>query len=247
MKKLLISGARGRMGQMIASQAAGHGFTVVGGCDRAECLEGDFPIVSDFSRLETDADVLIDFSAPMTLGGLLAYAIKHNLPCVLGTTGYAQAQMDALSAAARRIPLFYSPNMSLGIYVLKQLAAKAALMLPGFDIEIVEKHHNQKADSPSGTAYALLEAVKQDNSLPIFGREGKTARRALGEIGVHAVRGGTVAGDHEVGYYGDHEVITLAHHAQDRGVFAAGALRAAAWLLDKPAGLYSMQDMMENK
>lgn len=247
MKKLLISGAKGRMGQMIASQAAGHGFTVVGGVDRAERLDGDFPIVHDFSRLEADADVLIDFSAPMMLGSLLAYAIGHNLPCVLGTTGYTEAEMEALSAAARRIPLFYSPNMSLGIYVLKQLARQAAQMLPGFDIEIVEKHHNQKADSPSGTALALLDAVKKADSLPIFGREGKTAKRAPGEIGVHAVRGGTVAGDHEVGYYGDHEVITLAHHAQDRGVFASGALRAAAWLLDKPAGLYSMQDMMENK
>ncbi|NLX83367.1 MAG: 4-hydroxy-tetrahydrodipicolinate reductase [Clostridiales bacterium] len=247
MKRLLISGAQGRMGRMIASQAAQYDLRVIGGIDRSETIGGDVPLFSDFSQVNIPADVLIDFSSPFILNSLLAFATKNGLPCVLGTTGYTEANMDALRNAAERIPLFYSPNMSLGIYVLKQLAAQAARMLDGFDIEIVEKHHNQKADSPSGTALALLDAVKKADSLPVFGREGRLTKRAPGEIGVHAVRGGTVAGEHEVGYYGNHEVITLSHHAQDRGVFAAGALKAAGWLMAQPAGLYGMQDLMENQ
>ena len=244
MKKLLISGARGRMGREIARMATDHDFDPVCGVDRGEGADLGFPVFPDFSQVGLPCDVLIDFSAPGMLTGLLSFAVMQGLPCVLGTTGYTESDLEAIQLAAARIPIFYARNMSRGIHVLKQLAAQARALLPGFDIEIIETHHNQKQDSPSGTALALLEAVQSPGSKPVFGRQGQKTKRQDQEIGVHALRGGTVAGDHQVGFYGDHEVITLAHHAQDRGVFAAGALHAATWLLGKGPGLYGMEDSM---
>lgn len=244
MKKLLISGAAGRMGRKLAELANDYGFLPACGVDRGAGQGEAFPVFAAFSQVDSPVDVVIDFSAPQTLPGLLAYAAHNRVPCVLGTTGYAESDLEAIRAAARHIPIFYSRNMSRGIFVLRQLAAQAARLLPGFDIEIVETHHRQKTDSPSGTALALLEAVKSPDTQVSYGREGKQTRRRDQEIGVHALRGGTVAGDHQLGFYGDHEVITLSHHAQDRGVFAAGALQAAAWLLAQEPGLYGMEDLM---
>jgi len=242
--RLLIVGACGRMGRLLAGMAPKHGFEPACGVDRGDAAGLAFPVYPDFSRVDVPCDLLIDFSAPEMLPGLLAYAVRQHLPCVLGTTGYTGSDLDAIRLAAGSIPVFHSPNMSRGIYVLRQLAARARALLPGFEIEIIEKHQSQKQDSPSGTALALLDAVKTPGDRAVFGREGKQTRRQDHEIGVHALRGGTVAGDHEVGFYGDYEIITLAHHAQDRGVFAAGALHAAAWLLGKEPGLYGMEDVM---
>ncbi len=244
MMKLLISGACGRMGRLIAQEARGFGFVVTGGIDPSAGDCGDFPIFASFADVRAEAQILVDFSSPLSLPDLLAFAGERNLPCVLGTTGYTLGDIDHIRKAALGIPVFQSPNMSRGVYVLRQLAAQAARMLPSFDIEIVEKHHNQKADSPSGTALSLMDAVKNDQSLPVFGREGKDAKRRPPDIGIHSVRGGTVAGDHEIGFYGSHEVITLSHQAQSRVIFAAGALSAAAWLIGKEPGLYGMEDLM---
>lgn len=244
MKRLLISGANGRMGRMLAQEAAAYGFKVVAGVDKEAGAIGGCPVYAGFLDVTEEADILIDFSSPNNLGGLVDYAVARALPCVLGTTGYTAEDLAHIRKAAERIPVFQSPNMSRGVYVLRQLAAQAAKMLDGFDIEIVEKHHNQKADSPSGTALALYEAVRKPDSLPVYGREGVPGKRQAREIGLHAVRGGTVPGEHEVGFYGGNEVILLSHSAQSRGVFASGALAAAAWLLVRPAGLYGMADLM---
>lgn len=247
MNGLLISGACGRMGRLIAREAASHGFTVLAGVDPAAEQYDRFPVYRHIRELLEKPDILIDFSSPVTLSELLEYAVSKKVPCVLGTTGYTAQDLQRIQAASANIPVFQSPNMSRGVFVLKQLAALAARMLPGFDIEIIEKHHNQKADSPSGTALALLDAIKKPGTLPVYGREGQQTKRNQNEIGLHAVRGGTVAGEHEVGYYGSNEVVTLSHHAQSRGVFADGALSAAAWLVNQQLGLYGMADFMELK
>ena len=247
MTKLLISGARGRMGRLIAQEAQGFGFSVAGGIDKGTGAAMDFPVFVSFGDVSVEAQVLVDFSSPLTLPDLLAFAAKRELPCVLGTTGYTPEDMDHIRRQAETIPVFQSPNMSRGVYVLRQLAAQAASLLSGFDIEIIEKHHNQKADSPSGTALSLLDAVKNGQSTPVFGREGKNVKRCQEDIGIHSVRGGTVAGEHEIGFYGNQEVITLSHQAQSRIVFAAGALSAAAWLCGKGPGLYGMADLMNRE
>ena len=244
MKRLLISGVCGRMGRLLAQASHEHGMLTVAGVDAVACEQQSFPVYRHFSQVREAADVLVDFSVPGVLGDLLDHCQSHALPCVLGTTVYTEEDMKRIQKAADDIPIFWSPNMSRGVYVLTQLAARAAQMLDGFDVEIIEKHHKQKVDSPSGTALSLLNAVRKPDSSPVFGREGKSAKRAAGEIGVHAVRGGTVAGEHEVGFYGDNEVIILSHQAQNRGVFVAGALSAAGWLTGRQPGLYGMADLM---
>ena len=233
------------MGRLVAQEAKAQGFEVVCGVDPAGSQYADFPVFTDFSDEVPEADVLIDFSAPAALEPLLRFAQARRLPCVLCATGYGPEHMARIRGAADAMPVLQSANMSRGVYALRKLAALARELLPGFDIEIVEKHHNLKADSPSGTAYALLDAVKNEGTAPVFGRKGNTGKRAAEEIGVHAVRGGTVAGEHEVGFYGRHEVVTLTHSAQSPLIFALGALSAAAWLAGRGPGLYGMDDMME--
>lgn len=242
---LLISGVGGRMGRMLVAKAAEQGFAVVAGLDSKACADFPFPVFQEVDAISASPDVVIDFSSPPALPGLLRYLEKNRLPAVLGTTGYSDEQMRMIHEAARTLPLFQSPNMSRGVYVLHQLAKEAARLLVGFDIEIVEKHHRNKVDSPSGTALSLLKAVARTDSQPVYGREGKHCKRSDVEIGVHALRGGTVAGEHELGFYGQEESLLLVHQAQSRAVFASGALAAARWLLGQAPGLYGMKDLME--
>ena len=203
----------------------------------------DFPVYPSFSLVEEEADVIVDFSRPEILPTLLAYAKARHLPVVLASTGYNEEDLAAIAEAAKEIPVFRSANMSLGVYVLKTLAHQAAQLLPGFDIEIIEKHHNQKIDAPSGTALMLYDAVSHSDTIPVFGRNGRTQKREKREIGVHAIRGGTVPGEHEVGFYGPSEVVTLSHSAQDRSIFARGALKAARFIAKQAPGEYSMDDL----
>ena len=244
MMRLMISGACGRMGRMITREAADAGFEVVAGIDAQGCGDTDFPVFEGFSACDVPADVLIDFSSPRALSPLLAYAQAHRLPSVLGTTGYTADDMRHIDEAAVHIAIFQSSNMSVGVYVLKTLVAQAKAMLPGFDIEIVEKHHNKKADAPSGTALTLYEALKDEDSLPTFGREGRQTLRQAQEVGLHAVRGGTLAGEHEVGFYGNNECLLLTHSAQSRQIFALGALQAARFIVKQPAGRCGMAQML---
>lgn len=243
---LLISGIHGRMGEALMTQAEGFGFSVIAGIGKTNGAIQHIPVYSAFSLVPDCPDIIIDFSSPSLLASLLDYAVSKQRPCVLGTTGFNEEDLFLINRVAERIPVFYSPNLSLGLYVLKHIAREAARMLPQYDIEIVERHHNTKADHPSGTALALFDAVKSAHHQAVFGRRGITGPRKNEEIGIHAIRGGTIAGEHQVGYYGHQEILTLTHCAQDKEVFAVGALRAARFLLDKKPGLYGMDDMMKS-
>ena len=244
--KILISGAAGHMGREVAAQAGAAGIEVAGGVDVATVQAG-FPVWADFAQAPA-VDCIVDFSRPASLDGLLTYAMQNRIPAVLATTGYDEAQLAAIDEAAKVIPIFRSANMSVGIALLRALSRKAAQVLgDDFDVEIVEAHHNRKADAPSGTALMLYDAVKDAYAEPreaVYGRHGRDCRRAHNEIGLHALRGGTVTGEHEVCFFGPSERITLRHSAENRSVFAQGALRAAAFLPGKAPGLYTMDDVV---
>ena len=246
MLKILLSGACGRMGRQVANLAEEEQAVISCGVDVHVEQWNDFPVYPSFSMVTEEADAIVDFSRPESLPALLDYAKAHRLPVVLASTGYNEEDLAAISEAAKEIPIFRSANLSLGVYVLKTLAHQAARLLPGFDIEIIEKHHNQKIDAPSGTALMLYDAVSNPDTVPVFGRNGRTQKREKQEIGLHAIRGGTVPGEHEVGFYGPSEVLTLSHSAQDRSIFARGALRAARFIAKQTPGEYSMDDLAKD-
>lgn len=249
---LLISGALGRMGKKVYDAAIQDGgITPVCGIDRFENLSNkDFPVYTSYSDVKQKIDVIIDFSAPSTLPSILEFATKNNVPAVLCATGYEQKDLDAINGASKIIPIFRSANMSLGVNILIDLVKKASLALgEGFDIEIIEKHHNQKVDAPSGTALMLADGVKEvlPEKYYSYGRQGICGERDKNEIGIHAIRGGNIVGEHDVIFAGENEIVTLSHHAQDRGVFANGAIRAAKFLQNKQPGLYNMSDVINEK
>ena len=248
MMKILLGGALGRMGREVTLAAEAFGAEIACGVDVAYTGQpSGFPIAVEYAQADTKADVIIDFSRPDALPELLRMAVDTKTPAVLCATGYTDVELESIRKAAETIPVLRSSNMSLGVNVLQQLVAMAARTLEGYDIEIVEKHHRMKADSPSGTAIMLYDAAKVEkpDANPVHGRYGRTEKRTAAEIGIHAVRGGTVTGEHEVGFYGNGEQIILTHRAENRSLFAQGALKAAAFLMDKPAGLYSMQDVVK--
>ncbi len=248
MIKILISGALGRMGRKVYEACcADRNVTALCGVDVAAARNGDFPVYASFGDVSEKPDVIIDFSSPAALDNILAYAVKNNIPAVLCATGYTNEQIDKIQKASEKTALFRSANMSLGVNVLLNLVRKAAKLLNGYDIEIIEKHHNKKVDAPSGTALMLADAVKEElpEKFYIYGREGKPGPRNKDEICLHAVRGGNIVGEHEVLFAGTNETLTLSHSAADRSVFAEGALKAAVFISDKPAGLYSMKDIVE--
>ncbi len=245
MKRILLCGAMGRMGQEVTRSASEYGFEIAAGIDFYTADDAAFPLYAGFtSFIREDADVIIDFSRPAALPGLLEYARARRLPCVLASTGYGEAENALIREAAKEIPIFVSANMSVGVYVLKQLIREARRLMPQADVEVIEKHHRQKEDAPSGTAAALVKALSEADTRVVYGREGLNTKRRPGEIGVHSVRGGTLPGEHEVEFLMDNEVISITHSAQNRGIFAAGALKAARFLLEQPAGLYGMDDLM---
>ena len=244
--KILISGALGFMGREVAAQAKAMGIEVACGVDVAPGT-ADFPLYTTFEDCPT-VDVIVDFSTWKPGADLLTNALKHRIPAVIATTGLSEEQLAAIDEAAKGIPIFRSGNMSLGIALLRALAKKAASVLgETFDIEIVEAHHNRKADAPSGTALMLLDAVKEgceSEREAQFGRHGRDCKRRKQEIGVHALRGGTVTGEHEVCFFGTSERVKISHSAENRSVFAAGALKAAAFLAGQKPGMYSMDDVV---
>ena len=194
------------------------------------------------------ADVIIDFSYPGNLENIIARARQDKCAVVIGTTGYTDAQLDLIRSAAESLPIVHSSNYSIGVAVLRRAVRMVAPALKdSFDIEIVETHHNQKADAPSGTAKMLLKAVDPDNEFEhVYGREGVTDKRGK-EIGIHAVRGGTVAGEHSVFFFGEDEILELRHSAASRRIFAAGAVRAANFIVGRTAGLYDIDDVLNEE
>jgi len=255
--RLAVTGAAGRMGTRIVELAsADERFSVAvaleapGHARIGDCIVKGVKIVD---RLEADFDVLIDFSAPDATMMYLDMVEKSGKRAVIGTTGHTAEQQAKIAQAAKRIPVVKAANMSVGVNVLLQLVARAAQVLgPDYDIEILEGHHRFKKDAPSGTALALLDSIckaigRNPAETVVHGREGRDALRRAGQIGMHALRLGDTVGEHEVFFGTLGETISLKHSAHTRDTFVNGALRAAAWLADKPAGLYSMQDVLFGK
>ncbi len=250
MLRIILSGCLGKMGKVITNIVANRNdCEIVCGVDISEG-KADYPIFSDISKVTVDADCIIDFSHPSALKGVIDYAKKNKIAAVIATTGLSTEQIEDIKKAAEIIPVFFSFNMSLGVNLLLELSKKAAAVLDGFDIEIIEKHHNQKIDAPSGTAVMLAEGINQakNNSLVYeYDRHSKRQKRTENEIGIHAVRGGTIVGEHDVLFCGRDEIITLSHSARSKDIFAVGAVNAALYLADKPQGLYNMGDLVNNK
>ncbi|MCH5165607.1 MAG: 4-hydroxy-tetrahydrodipicolinate reductase [Clostridiales bacterium] len=239
MKKAFIFGLNGKMGKMLTECAKDCGYEITGGFDVAP--NADIPTFSDVQKIDVPFDVIIDFSRPQTLAALVELASGRGVPAVIATTGYTKSELEVISELSKKVPLLRSGNMSLGIAAMKAAAKTAqAILGDSFDIEIVEKHHNQKADSPSGTALLLADALASSEH-QVINRNGK---RNHGELGITSVRGGGVIGEHEIGFYGDDEIVTISHSARSRKLFAQGAYKAADFLLSAPPALYDMDDLV---
>lgn len=238
------------MGQAISALAAADDQAeIVCGFDICTGKDSGYPVYINREEFTGTADVVVDFSNSAGVDGLLDYAVAHKLPIVVATTGLSKQQKQHLQEASRTIPVFFSANMSLGVNLLIDLACRAAKLLDGFDIEIIEKHHNQKLDAPSGTALAIADALSDSVSYEpeyVYDRHSVRKKRGSSEIGLHAVRGGTIVGEHDVIFAGTQELIQISHSAQSREVFAVGAIRAAKYLAGKPAGMYSMKELVES-
>ncbi len=244
MTGIIISGCNGRMGRAVAERiAARDDCRVVAGIDK-NTSPLDFPVFASAEECTAQADVIIDFSNPSALPALLNFAVERKIPAVIATTGISGEGRALIDGAAGTVPVFFSANMSLGVSLLVELAKKAASVLgDDFDIEIVEKHHNQKLDAPSGTALMIADAIANGKRY-VYDRHGERRRRGRDEIGIHSIRGGNIVGEHEVIFAGTDEVITLSHSAASRGVFAVGAVNAALFLIGKQPGVYDMGDLI---
>jgi 4-hydroxy-tetrahydrodipicolinate reductase len=236
---ILINGAKGRMGHALAAAAQELNLTIGGAVD----------VGDDVGAALARCDVVVDFSSHTATRSLLELAVAQNKPVVLGTTGHGAAEKQALLALAGRIPCVWAGNFSVGVNLLFALTRRAAAILGSdYDAEVVEMHHRFKQDAPSGTAARLLEIILEERKLTRdalrHGREGITGARTPAEVGIHALRGGDVVGDHTVIFAALGERVELTHKASDRGIFARGALRAAQWIVTQPAGVYDMQDVL---
>ncbi len=249
MIRLALNGAGGRMCRTIYKTLIGStDFDIVYGVDPYPADDLPYPVYRTFGDCVLEADVIIDFSKADSLDEVLSYAVAHKTRLVIATTGHNKEQIKRINYAAKQIPIFYASNMSLGVNLLANLSKEAMKFLgEGYDVEIVETHHNQKLDAPSGTAITLANAINsvRENSLQAkYGRHEKEHRRDKNEIGIHAVRGGTVVGKHDVMFLGAGEQVKLSHEAESKEVFVRGALRASSFLIGKSAGLYDMNSIL---
>jgi len=251
MIRAIMHGCNGRMGQFITGIAAGdEKIEIVAGVDPSDHIQNKYPVFDSIEKCDVEADVIIDFASAKATDALLDYCVEKQIPCVLCTTGLSEEQLKKVEEVSKKVAILKSANMSMGINLLMKLLKEASGVLAdaGFDIEIVEKHHNQKVDAPSGTALALADAVNEalDNEYEyVYDRSGRREVRPKKEIGISAVRGGTIVGDHDVIFAGLNEVITFSHQAYSREVFAKGAIQAAKYLAGKPAGYYNMSNVIE--
>ena len=252
MTKIAIVGCNGKMGYFVAQSVIENPETeVLFGVDAFGENKFDFDVIKSFDEADKTPDVIIDFSNPAALDGMLDYALENKVPCVICTTGYSTEQVEKIKEASSAIPVFYSGNMSLGINLLIELSKQAAKVLGStFDIEIVEKHHNQKLDAPSGTALMIADGISEtleQEPMYVYDRHSYRKKRAKNEIGIHSIRGGSIVGEHEVIFAGHDEVVTLTHQAQSKEVFAAGAVNAAVFLAGQQPGMYDMGKLLSSK
>ncbi len=250
MVKIIMHGCNGKMGQVITDMVKNDDTAeIVAGIDVVDNRDNGYPVFTDIDACDVPADVIIDFAAAVAVDKLLDYSVKHKIPVVLCTTGLSETQIAKVEEASRKVAVLRSANMSLGINTLMKLLKEAAnIFAPaGYDIEIVEKHHNQKVDAPSGTAIALADSINEARNNEyeyVYDRSQVRKKRDKKELGISAVRGGTIVGEHEVIFAGVDEVIEFKHTAYSKSVFAKGAVEAGKYLAGKSAGLYNMSDVI---
>lgn len=250
MVRMIMHGCNGAMGQVISGiVAAQEDIQIVAGIDVNPVQKNDYPVFAALEDCDVEADVIVDFTAAAAVDHLLDYCAETNMPVVLCSTGLSAAQIQKVNEVAKKTAVLRSANMSLGVNLLLKLVKEAAQVLAAadFDIEIVEKHHNKKLDAPSGTAIALADSINDamDGQYHyVFDRSTRHERRDKKEMGISAVRGGSIVGEHDVIFAGQDEVITFNHTAYSKAIFAKGAVSAAKFLAGKPAGLYTMADVI---
>ena len=250
MTKIIMLGCNGRMGQMITDMVKQDDeCMIVAGIDIVDNRDNGYPVYTKLADCDVEADAIIDFTSATDFESRMDYAVDKQIPIIECSTGLSEEQMDYLKKASEKVTVLKSANMSLGINLLMKLLKEAAVKLAGdgFDVEIVEKHHNQKLDAPSGTALALADSINEamdDRYEYIYDRSQVRQKRDKKELGISAVRGGTIVGEHEVIFAGTDEVITFKHTAYSRAVFAKGSITAAKYLKGKAAGLYDMSDVL---
>jgi 4-hydroxy-tetrahydrodipicolinate reductase len=250
MVNLLICGINGKMGQVLLNLSREReGFNVVAGYDISENKILNTKTYTDLKLCNDNIDVIIDFSNPLALDSILDFSISKKIPAVIATTGLSKEQIQKLHNASKEVAIFFSANMSLGVNLLIDLVKKAAIILEdNFDIEIIEKHHNQKIDAPSGTALAIADSMNEvlsEKHKYVYDRQSAREKRSKKEIGLHAIRGGTIVGDHDIIFAGTDEIVEIRHTALSKNIFASGALDAAKFMKKNVPGLYSMNDIIK--
>ncbi len=247
MTDIILNGCNGKMGAAVTKAVSERDdCRIVAGVD----LYGDninYKVFRTFAGVDIKADVIIDFSNPSVLDSMLSFAKDNSTPVIICTTGFSEPQVEQIKEASKEVAIFYSGNMSLGINLIIELSKKAASVFSNnFDVEIIEKHHNQKIDAPSGTALMIADAIADvlPDSQYVYDRHSYRQKRSKNEIGIHAVRGGTIVGEHEVIFAGHDEILSLKHQALSKDVFAVGAVNAAVYLKDKQSGMYDMGDLL---
>lgn len=250
MINIILTGCNGKMGKVISTIASSmKDLKIVAGIDTNTASDNSYPVFDSIKNCSIKADVVLDFSRPTSLDSLLEYSKNNMTPLVLCTTGYSNEQINKINEYSKTIPIFRSANMSIGINVVNSILRNiTAKLYEDFDIEIIEKHHNQKVDAPSGTALLLADTIKDaisEDTNYIFGRHG-IHKREKNEIGIHAIRGGSIVGEHDVIFAGIGENIEIKHSAVSRDVFAIGALKACKYMFGKTAGLYNMDNVLNS-
>jgi 4-hydroxy-tetrahydrodipicolinate reductase len=248
MLRILLSGCNGKMGKIVTEVAKKNNNLIITAGVDSNKENKPYPVYEEISKCTEELDVILDFSRPSALMELLDFASINNTPLVLCTTGYSNEQLELIKIASSKTPVFRSANMSIGINVINNILKNISeLLYKDFDIEIIEKHHNEKVDAPSGTALLLANTIKEtisEETVFINGRDG-IAKRTHNEIGIHAIRGGNIVGDHQVIFAGQGEIIEIKHTAISRDVFAVGALKACEFIFGKEPGMYSMNDILK--
>lgn len=249
MINILLCGANGKMGNAVRRVAENDEFVNIAAGYDINTASCGFPVYDDLEKVCEDIDCIVDFSHPALADNILDYAHAKKIPAVICTTGLSKEQISKIEFYSKDTPIFFSANMSIGVNLIIDLVCKASKVLESnFDIEIIEKHHNQKLDAPSGTALAIADAISNTvsyNPKYMFDRHSVRQKREKSEIGIHAVRGGNIVGEHSIIFAGNDEVIEIKHSATSKEVFAVGAVRAAIFMQGKGAGLYSMSDLVK--